>query len=180
MVFAHHTLATMGNPNSDESMPRCRPGLGAACDSDPRSSRPLHQGLSGRRSIRSLLLRHPNVIALVVGHSHRNHVRGFGRRDRRAGFWQLNTASHIDFPQQSRLIELMDNRDGTLSIFGSMLDHAAPAAAPRPGTPAARIPHAGLASLSRVIAAPFASPGIKRGGRLDRNVELLVRDPRRR
>ena len=63
--------------------------------------------------------------------------RGLGQRphpqepDRRAqpasrtgGFWEINTASHVDFPQQSRLIELVDNHDGTLSIFATMIDHA--------------------------------------------------------
>jgi hypothetical protein len=42
----------------------------------------------------------------------------------------------MSYPQQTRLIELMDNGDGTLSIFGTLLDTAAPIGAPEPNTPA--------------------------------------------
>jgi hypothetical protein len=112
-------------------------------------------------------------------------VRFFKGRNGR-GFWEINTASHIDWPQQSRLVEVMDNRDGTLSIFGTVLDSAAPPAAPAPG-PAAGFDLDGLASLGRTLS--FNDPqrlesdgggeeSDKRGGRRDRNVELLVRDPR--
>ena len=71
--------------------------------------------------MRDLLLKYPNVIAYVAGHTHANRVDLF--RKGRGGFWQINTASHIDWPQQSRLIEVMDNRDGTLSLFATILDH---------------------------------------------------------
>ena len=102
------------------------------------------------------------------------------------GFWQINTASHIDWPEQARLIEIMDNRDGTLSLFGTMLDSAAPVAAPAPG-PASAFTTTQLASLARTLA--FNDPqdsgvegsaggGSKAGSRKDRNVELVVRDPR--
>ena len=33
------------------------------------------------------------------------------------GFWEITTASCIDFPQQQQVVELVDNRDGTLSIL---------------------------------------------------------------
>ncbi len=48
------------------------------------------------------------------------------KSSRSSGFWQINTASHVDWAQQSRLIEPMNNRDGTLSIFTTILDQAAP------------------------------------------------------
>jgi hypothetical protein len=48
------------------------------------------------------------------------------RRDRRAGFWQITTSGYIDSPQEARLIDLMRNGDGTLSIFSTLLDHSAP------------------------------------------------------
>ncbi|HEV2787554.1 MAG TPA: hypothetical protein VGV67_14245, partial [Solirubrobacteraceae bacterium] len=93
-----------------------------------------------------------------------------------------------DWPQQSRTIELFANGDGTLSLFGTILDHAAPAAAPPPG-PAALQTETQLASLSRVIGwndpqrPPKPASGepetIRAGLRGDRNVELLLRDPRR-
>jgi hypothetical protein len=81
----------------------------------------------------------------------------------------------------------MDNRDGTLSIFGTVLDHAG---APDPGTaatPGRSVPL--LASISRELSFndPDAdeqpdpgteeSDGSRRGRRSDRNVELLLRNP---
>ena len=47
-----------------------------------------------------------------------------------AGFWVVRTSAEADWPHQDRLIELMDNRDGTLSLFGTLLDNAAPAQRP--------------------------------------------------
>ena len=91
----------------------------------------------------------PNVVAYVSGHTHANAVRFYGGR-RGRGFWEVNTASHIDWPQQSRLIEVMDNRDGTLSIFGTVLDTAAPTAAPAPG-PASAFSTTELVSLARTL-----------------------------
>ncbi len=124
------------------------------------------------------------MIAYVAGHTHTNDVEYVGGR--RGGFWQINTASHIDWPQQSRLIEVMDNHDGTLSIFGTMLDTAAPQAAPAPAN-AIALSLKQLVSLSRTLS--YNDPQRegtegegdaqeKTGGREDRNLELLVRDPR--
>jgi hypothetical protein len=74
----------------------------------------------------------------------------------------------------------VDNGDGSLSIWGTLLDHAAP---PVPGNGDG--PEA-LASISRELAFndPDADNGEDghpdaRGGEQDRNVELVVRDPRR-
>ena len=64
------------------------------------------------------------MIAWVNGHTHRNQMWAHKAAGGDGGFWEINTASHIDFPQQSRLIELVDNQDGSLSIFTTMLDHA--------------------------------------------------------
>ena len=90
------------------------------------------------------------MIAYVAGHTHANRSRFFRGRHGH-GFWQINTASHIDWPEQARLIEIMDNRDGTLSLFGTMLDSAAPVAAPAPG-PGERVHATQLASLARTLA----------------------------
>ena len=54
------------------------------------------------------LLKHDNVIAWVNGHTHRNKIRTHvrkkkvkGKRKVVGGFWEINTASHIDWPQQA-------------------------------------------------------------------------------
>ncbi|HEV2814774.1 MAG TPA: hypothetical protein VGW10_16075, partial [Solirubrobacteraceae bacterium] len=145
VVFGHHTMDTMTATVPDERAGAC---ADAGCDEDPRRSTPLHLGIGRDASVRDLLLKVPNVIAYVAGHVHNNEVK-LHRRGPLA-FWEIATASHIDWPQQSRTIELFANGDGTLSLFGTILDHAAPAAAPPPG-PAALLTETQLASLSRVI-----------------------------
>jgi metallophosphoesterase (TIGR03767 family) len=184
VVYGHHTLATMDATVADEAAGDCAtPG----CDEDPRRSTPIHRGLLGDRPIRDLLLKAPNVIAYVAGHTHNNEVNLHRRA--RLRLWEVATASHVDWPQQSRTLEIFDNRDGTLSLFGTIVDHAAPADAPPPG-PAAAFTEPQLASLSRAIAhndpqrppkPPSGEPSTLRAGtRADRNVELVIRDPRRR
>ena len=179
IAYGHHTLATMSNSRKDEDAGSCAPTPKPGCDADPRRSSPIHRGTSGAASVRALLLRYPNVVAYVAGHTHDNRIDLIKRG--RGGFWQINTASHADTPQQSRLIEVMDNCDGTLSLFTTVLDHAAPIAAPAPGTAAAGFTETQLASVSRVLA--WNDPQAERGARgrtLDRNMELVLRDPRLR
>jgi metallophosphoesterase (TIGR03767 family) len=159
VVYAHHPLEMMDNRAHDE--------LAGRFDRDPRDSRPLHLGRTGPASLRALLLRHPHVVLYVAGHKHYDRVWPNFRRDGR-GFWQVITNALAGAPQEARLIELMDNRDGTLSIFTTMLAHAAP-----PNT---------LAWISLELAWS-RRPGGRRpagvGGAM-RNVELVLRDPRRR
>ena len=179
--YAHHTLATMNNENTDEEVPPCEGGE-AGCDYDPRKSAPLHRGTKGAKSIRSLFLSNPNVIAFITGHTHENDV--IPQKSGKRGFWEINTAAHTDWPQQSRVIEVMDNRDGTLSLFGTVLDHAAPIATPAPGTAGNVFTDTQLSSLARRLSAnDYQShnpgDGDPRGQRNDRNVELLIDDPRR-
>jgi metallophosphoesterase (TIGR03767 family) len=185
VVYGHHTIETMDNTRSDEQAGKCQPADEPGCDRDPRKSTPIHRGEKGKQSVAKLLEGTPNVVAYVAGHTHANRIRFF-RGHHGHGFWQINTASHIDWPEQSRLIEIMDNHDGTLSLFGTMLNSAAPAAAPAPG-PANAFTPTQMASLARTLA--FNDPqdsglegsaggGSKAGTRKDRNVELLVKDPR--
>jgi hypothetical protein len=182
VVTGHHPLATMNNGWADERVPRCEGPRAVGCDPDPRRSRPLHLGTAGRRPLLGLLHSYPGVIAYVAGHTHANSVTPYFRRDRRGGLWEVVTASSIDFPGQARLLELMDNRDGTLSLFGTLVNQAAPLRPPPAGTPAAGLDEAQLASLARALAGNqtlhrFAAGAL--GRRRDRNVELLLRDPRR-
>ncbi len=182
IVYGHHTLGTMSNTRTDEQAGTCSPPK-TGCDADPRRSTPLHRGLAGAKNVRDLFLKYPSVIAYVAGHTHANRVDLF--RKGRSGFWQINTASHIDWPQQSRLVEVMDNRDGTLSLFATILDHAAPITPPAAGTNAGGFRHEELTSIGRVLAwndpqrqADPSGSDQRRGRREDRNVELVLNDPR--
>lgn len=182
VVYGHHTIATMNNDTPDEAAGPCPTPPSPGCDLDPRDSQPLHLGRTGPENVRSLLLSYPNVVAAVTGHTHHNAVVSHKRKGAKRGFWELNTASDVDFPQQSRLIELMDNRDGTLSIFGTVINSAAPLKVPAPGD-ASGFSNRQLASLSRQLAANDpqtieVTSGGGPGKPNDRNVELILRDPR--
>lgn len=71
-----------------------------------------------------LLLRFPNVILQVSGHTHENRILPVIDLDRGTGYWEVNTAAVADHPNQSRTIEIADNGDGTLSIFAVTFDAA--------------------------------------------------------
>jgi metallophosphoesterase (TIGR03767 family) len=187
VLYSHHKLEDLTIAGNDESAGECKAEVDPGCDRDPRKSTPIHLGLKGKNTIRDLLLKYPTVVAFVTGHSHRNEIKSFNKSGK-TGFWQINTASHTDFPQQARQIEFMDNRDGTLSIFNTVIDHAAPVNPPAPGTPANVFTDTQLASIARVLAANDPQglgprgPGKRQdeglGKASDRNVELPLRDPR--
>lgn len=203
MAFAHHSLRTLNMPPVSIFPPGDQGGNAsplvhfgearageqapAPCALQDPAAEPTPD-----ETLRCLFLRHRSVVAFIAGHEHRNRVVANERRPGAGpadgGFWELTTASHVDWPQQSRALDLVDNRDGTLSIFAAMVDHAA---APEPGGPppgdasgvaAASVER--MASISRELAYndPDAENGEDgrddaRGTREDRNVELLVRDP---
>lgn len=123
--------------------------------------------------VAAVLHRYPNVIAWVSGHIHRNYVRPLASRS--GGFWEISTSSVMDWPCQARLLEVVDNADGTLSIFSTALDHEAPVA------PAGTSGSLELAAWHRELAAndPMGVGGFNAHGEPgDRNVELLLPDPR--
>lgn len=203
LTFAHHSLRTMSQPplsvfgvgdNGGNNSPLVHYGLGAdrpfvtpCAASDPVSEPTADE------TLRCLFLRHPSVIAFVNGHEHNNRVTPFERRDPAGrvtgGFWEINTAAHIDWPEQSRVIDIVDNRDGNLSLFGTIIDQGAapdPGGAPAPSEGQGSSPESvsRLASISRELSwnDPDALNGEDgrsdaRGSAKDRNVELLVRNP---
>jgi hypothetical protein len=123
--------------------------------------------------VTAYLLSQARVIAWVNGHTHRNQITPHARADGSGGFWEINTAAHIDWPQQARLVEVADNRDGTLSIFTTVLDHAGPA--DYAGDLSSTVT---LAALSRELSVNDPQANLAaRGGLGDRNTELLVGAP---
>ena len=128
VIFSHFTSGTMTG------------------STDP--TRPEERRVQGDELV-STLLRYPNVIAWVNGHTHSNSITPMPDPERRSGgFWQITTASHVDFPEQARILEVVDNGDDTLSIFTTMIEHAAPATADYGDLSAA-----GLAAISRELSA---------------------------
>jgi metallophosphoesterase (TIGR03768 family) len=83
------------------------------------------------------LQRHPNLIMWISGHRHLNTVKAFISPDPvnapEKGFWQVETSSLRDFPQQFRTFEIYLNSDYTISIVTTNVDPAV-----KDGTPAAK------------------------------------------
>lgn len=164
ILFSHHNHSTMNNIFNELDK----------VDNDP-------QKIDGPSFIRTIQ-RYPNVILWINGHTHRNIITplpydGCDRKDYR-GFWEINTASHIDFPQQSRIIEVADNCDGTLSIFGTLIDHLSPPyICKEPCDNNYTITE--MASISRSLSYndPWNDPRTRGGTDKDRNVELLINNP---
>lgn len=153
MVMSHHNSTTLEN--------KAEPVVGPA-------DRLVHS-----EEFIAMLLRYPVCIAWVNGHTHINTIRAH-RGGSGSGFWEITAASCVDFPQQQQLLELVDNRDGTLSIFVTVLDHASDAQW-RMGDYSTK----GLASLSRELSANqwVQNPGMRAGSPFDRNTELLLNAP---
>jgi metallophosphoesterase (TIGR03767 family) len=158
VIFSHHGPDTMLNRRSP------LPLLGAA-------------------ELVGLLHRFPNVVLWLNGHTHTNRVRPRPDPARPSqGFWEVTTCAVIDWPCQARLVELLDNGDGTLSIACTMVDYDAPV---QPGQPdrdgGVDLDHAAwLASLHRELAAnvPWAGHDVPLAGSpTDRNVDLRLPAP---
>ena len=81
----------------------------------------------------SELQKHPNFILWIAGHRHLNTVKAFPGASPENGFWQVETSSLRDFPQQFRTFEIYLNSDSTISIVATNVDPAV-----KEGTPAAR------------------------------------------
>jgi hypothetical protein len=77
-------------------------------------------------TVADLILEWPEVVLVLAGHSHQNRIRAFGPPGDPAAFWQIETSASVDWPGQSRLVELVDNGDGTLSILTTVFDYPVP------------------------------------------------------
>ena len=97
--------------------------------------------------ITTMLLKYPRVILWLAGHEHRHHVEWIGSEVGVKGFWQIETASHVDWPQQSRTVEVVRADNGDIYIGLTVVDHAGPARFEETQTPI------GIASLSRTLSA---------------------------
>ncbi len=152
ILFSHHGTETLNNA-------RCHPGP----DGEP---------LLGGAELVALLHRFPNVVLWLNGHTHANAIRP--RRDPAdpaRGFWEITTCAVVDWPCQTRLVELIDHGE-YLSIVTTMVDHDTPAAATSIETVD------DLAALHRELAAnvPWDVSALA-GAAIDRNTELRVPPP---
>jgi metallophosphoesterase (TIGR03767 family) len=143
-ILSHHGFDTLTNPR-----PHPGPGSGHV---DPRE-------------LLATLLRFGNVVLWLNGHIHANRVRA--RPDssgQGGGFWEVTTASVVDWPCQGRIVELLDLGDGHMGIACTMVDHDGSELAALHRELAGNAPAAGFASA-------------RTGTPLDRNVILPLRAP---
>jgi metallophosphoesterase (TIGR03767 family) len=162
LLFSHHPLATLVNDNAPDGARRVLADEVAA-----------------------LLARSPQVVAWFNGHTHTHRVQAHTPDPTTAephpgaagpGWWEVTTASHADWPQQARVVELAeDPRSGALVIVTTIIDHAGLVDA-RAG---ALTDPVTLAGWSRELAANHwqrpRTPGgepLGRGVAADRNVVL--------
>jgi hypothetical protein len=128
--------------------------------------------------LRAMLLGHPCVVAWLNGHTHVHAVTAVSDGTG-SGFWQITTASHIDWPQQARIVEFLAT-DASLAIACTVIDSAAAVSYQGSAEPA------DLAALARELAANdwqvrdliTAEGGAGAGAVTDRNVVLAIDWPR--
>ncbi|HEX8099890.1 MAG TPA: hypothetical protein VF660_06780 [Actinomycetota bacterium] len=202
VVFSHHTLRTIRWPTADASEQPVHYGQITDPTNPANPQNPV-----GAMTLEELFCLHRNVIAHVAGHEHQNyiwhyhcnthHIKGApeGQEDATGpgDFWHISTAAHIDWPQQSRMIELIDNgklvrNRRTMSLVLTILDHAGPA---RPPTVGQGDEVLRLASIARELSyndyqvVAQTPTGVKsttadraaRGKRIDRNVIIVLDRP---
>jgi metallophosphoesterase (TIGR03767 family) len=157
VVCSHHGLDTLTNdlaladPDGGDDLPRL---LGPA--------------------VCAILHRFPNVVLWLSGHTHEHHAIPRPGPGGGPGFWEVSTGAIADWPVQARVVELVDNGDGSLSIFGTLVDHGAPP------DPADADGLWRLASIHREVAAndPHGGWDSPAAGEVtDRNVELVLPFP---
>lgn len=77
------------------------------------------------RDLIAELKTYPNLILWVSGHRHLNTVTAFKSDDvnhPENGFWEVETKSLREFPQQFRTFDIVRNSDNTISIFITNVD----------------------------------------------------------
>ncbi|HKC20355.1 MAG TPA: hypothetical protein VKE27_12090, partial [Candidatus Dormibacteraeota bacterium] len=105
-----------------------------------------------------VLARSRRVLVWLNGHIHRNLV------TQHQGFWEVTTASLVDWPCQARLVEVFETTERRVAIATTMLDHDG----------------FGLAGLHRELAGNQKYYGFEsgsEGGPSDRNAVVLLPDP---
>lgn len=102
VLLSHHPAETLFNDYAPESAER------RVCEEE----------------LVSELLQHPRVILWLAGHNHKHSILHKGSPTHR-GFWHVQTASNIDWPQQGRRVEILEE-EGQIIIATSVFDHDSP------------------------------------------------------
>jgi metallophosphoesterase (TIGR03767 family) len=172
VVFSHHTLGTTRFPSTDPTE--------APLHFGSRSANP-----APTQTLEELYCEHqPTVIAHVNGHTHENAIREVRCDSLTAplpgtptegSIWEISTAAHIDWPQQSRLLELVRDRQGNLLLVTTSIDHGG---RPQPDTDLSDATVAELAAIARELAHNDPQGSVEaRGAPEDRNTVIHLNRP---
>ncbi|HEY7875244.1 MAG TPA: hypothetical protein VIG64_08985, partial [Actinomycetota bacterium] len=190
VIYSHHPTRSLTNTGLYSSAEE----YGAPeseLDQNPDGAVDTSQDYYLGEDLESLLVRYPNVILHSSGHTHENNVWLHRNEQTGTGYWEVNTASVADMPSESRIFEVADNRDGTLSIFSTIFEAAvAPDARDihwtdhdptdeRAFGATQQVNERWLASFAREVGYhdPQQNYQAAAGGPAARNVELLVPAP---
>lgn len=81
----------------------------------------------GEMELLELLFKEPRVILWLAGHNHEHKIDFLEKQgtDSKSGFWHIQTASNIDWPQQGRTVEIV--QDGNRVVIATtVFDHQGP------------------------------------------------------
>lgn len=138
VITSHHPSWTLRNPWTRDNEPR----------------------VLAEELIR-LLLAQPRVLLWIAGHVHANTARL--HPSPAGGLLELTTASLIDWPQQGRMLELLDDGSGGMVVASTVIDHPgwwAPELARPEDSAAAQAKTA--QAITEELADPMALAGLSR------------------
>jgi len=149
VLFSHHGIGTLTNRR------------------DP--------SVVGAAELEAVLHRFPNLVLWLNGHTHTNGVQARPNPDQPGrGFWEVTTCAVVDWPCQTRLVELVHDGRGRLAVVCTMLDFDAPL------SPGSLVTRPQLSALHRELAANVPWAGLDSplaGTAADRNVILPMAAP---
>ena len=114
VIYSHHPTRSLTNT-----------GLYSSAEERGAPENDLNDngGMTGEE-LEAMLVRYPNVVLHSSGHTHENNVWLHENETTGTGYWEVNTASVADMPSESRVMEVADNGDGTISIFSTIFEAA--------------------------------------------------------
>lgn len=99
--------------------------IGVVAQGSPMDWKPVLPGYSSENNLISQLKSFPNLILWVSGHRHLNNVTAFPSTDPahpENSFWEVETKSLREFPEQFRTFDIVRNSDNTISIITTDVD----------------------------------------------------------
>lgn len=99
--------------------------IGVVTRGSPMDWKPVTPGYSSEVNLIEQLKSFPNIILWVAGHRHLNNVTAFPSADPahpENSFWEVETKSLREFPEQFRTFDIVRNSDNTISIITTDVD----------------------------------------------------------